>query len=120
MYLKMWNKLKMLIRCGIKWLIVLKEWLQMYLENLRDVGDRLRKLGGGIQRSKQPLNQRERAIEDYLNVETMLRMKVIKQPRRRQERLSKRLNVRLMITYTTNWVQRRDIIIFINFLKQEK
>ena len=47
-------------------------------------------------------------------------MKVIKQPRRRQERLSKRLNVRLMITYTTNWVQRRDIIIFINFLKQEK
>lgn len=70
--------------------------------------------------SKQQLNQRERAIEDYLNVETMLRMKVIKQQRGRQERLSKRLNVRLMITYITNWVQRRDVIILINFLKQEK
>ena len=31
----------------------------MYLENLRDVGDWLRKLGGGIQRPKQQLNQRE-------------------------------------------------------------
>ena len=112
-------QMKMLIRCGIKWLIVLKEWLQVYLENLRDVGDRLRKLGGGIQRSKQQLNQRERAIEDYLNVET-IGTKVIKQQRGRQERMSKRLNVRFMITYTTNWVQRRDIIIFINFLKQEK
>lgn len=35
----------MLIRCEMKLLVVLKEWLKKYLENLRDVGDQLRRLG---------------------------------------------------------------------------
>ena len=45
----------MLIRCGMKWLIVIKERLNMYLENLKNVGDEPCKLGGGIQRFKHQL-----------------------------------------------------------------
>ena len=39
---------EMLIRCKMKLLIVLKECLKKYLENLRDVGDQLRRLGDGM------------------------------------------------------------------------
>ena len=42
--------------CGMKWLIVLKEWLKMYLENLKDVDKLLMKLSDGIRRSKQQLD----------------------------------------------------------------
>ncbi len=38
-----------------KRLIISKEWLRMYLENLK-VGDRLRRLGGGISRFEQQLD----------------------------------------------------------------
>ena len=42
--------------CGMKWLIILKEWLKMYLENLKDVDKGLMKLSDGIRRSKQQLD----------------------------------------------------------------
>lgn len=41
----------------------------------------------------------ERAVKAYLNVETVLLIKIIKWQRGRQKKLSKRLNVRPMITY---------------------
>ena len=42
---------------------------------------------------------KEKAIKTYLDVETMLLMKIIKQQREDKKRLSKRLNIRLMINY---------------------
>ena len=39
--------MKMLRKCGKKWLVVFKEWLKKYLENLKDVGNQLRRLDGG-------------------------------------------------------------------------
>ena len=41
----------------------------------------------------------ERAVEAYLNVEIVLLIKIIKWQRGRQKKLSKRLNVKPMITY---------------------
>ena len=46
----------MLIRCGMKWLVVLKKWLKTYLENQKDVGDQLRRLGDGIWRFRKQLD----------------------------------------------------------------
>ena len=43
----------MLIRCGMKLLVVLKKWLKKYSINLKDVNDRQRRFGSGIRRFKQ-------------------------------------------------------------------
>ena len=59
---------------------VFKEWLKIYLENLKDVGNQLRRLDGA------------RLKRDSLDVETILLMKIISWRKRKQKRLSKRLN----------------------------
>lgn len=58
---------------------------------------RLRRPVGGICRFKQQLDQTKIAIETYLDVETMSLMKIIKWQRGKQKRLSKRLNLRLVM-----------------------
>jgi hypothetical protein len=45
-----------MVRCGMKWLVVLKELLKKYLENLKNVGDQLWRLGSGIRMFKQQLD----------------------------------------------------------------
>ena len=40
--------MKMLRKCGKKWLVVFKEWLKKYLENLNDKGYQLRRLSDGM------------------------------------------------------------------------
>ncbi len=83
----------------------------MYLENLKDVGDRLSRRGGGIRTKEVQATirlKRERAIEAYLDVETMFLMKIIKWQRRKQKRLPGRLNIRIMMIYIANWVRKME------------
>ena len=56
----------MLIRCGMKLLVVLKKWLKKYSINLKDVNDRQRRFGSGIRRFNQHLDERERERERSL------------------------------------------------------
>ena len=47
----------MLIRYGMKLLVVLKKNLKKYTMTLKDVSDRLRRFGSGIRRFKQHLER---------------------------------------------------------------